>query len=348
MLNIHTHLLDLVKNKIINTSEFFILLLICKRINIKSQSFPSIKTLMEESGFGKTKIEECLSNLQKKNFLEKKQRRVKLKNGREVNSSNLYTIKTNLVSVFVNLKNHELEEKQNEIKEISATVFQGADNQGSENQPLSINHSPLSINQSIEEREKESEVVIQESKVVKANNQSTSFLNNSKSFEITPNEVVQVSKEITKELIATKLNLDQGEPSERDIVFKIHKTLNNKKTTIDEFNQILDNPPKFFESNKFSSMSWGGWVNEIKSKNLLNKKEKETKESQNALKTILTTENVLFSEYAKEFWQFSEIEENGHSKEQIYIKLNKHNLVPNYSKYQNLINEFYKNKTNQN
>lgn len=289
MLNIHTHLLDLVKNKIINTSEFFILLLICKRINIKSQSFPSIKTLMEESGFGKTKIEECLSNLQKKKFLEKKQRRVKLKNGREVNSSNLYTIKTNLVSVFVNLQNHELEEKQNEIKEISATVFQGTENQGFENQPLSINHSPLSINQYIEEREKGSKVVEQESEVALPNNPALTF-NNYKSKVITPNKVVQASKEITKEVIAIKLNLDQGEPSERDIVFNLHKTLNLKTTTLEEFDQILDNPPKSFETYKYSKMHWGGWIDEVKSKNLIIKKDENCKQKQieNKIKITMT------------------------------------------------------------
>lgn len=142
MLNIHTHLLDLIKQKKITTDEFIILLLIAKRVNKKNQCFPSIKLLQEESTFGRDKVQKCIVDLDKKGFIKKSQRKVEGKF-----SSNFYTIKTNLIGVYINCQNEELEEEP-------TTGIQGSEIQATENQTLSINQSSLSINQSIEDKKK--------------------------------------------------------------------------------------------------------------------------------------------------------------------------------------------------
>jgi hypothetical protein len=138
MLNIHTHLLDLIKQKKITTDEFIILLLISKRVNKKKQCFPSIKLLQEESTFGRDKVQKCIVDLDKKGFIKKSQRKVEGKF-----SSNFYTIKTNLIGIYINCQGQELEEEP-------STENQGSEIQSTENPTLSINQSSLSINQSIE------------------------------------------------------------------------------------------------------------------------------------------------------------------------------------------------------
>jgi hypothetical protein len=142
MLNIHTKLLDLVQEGKITTDDFFILLSITKRIGKEKTAFPSIKTLMAETHFGKTKVQTCLGNLQVKGFLVREQRRVKNSAGKEVLSSNLYKIKTNLIGVYINTLDQELEE-------FCETVFEASENEASENQPISINQLG-SINQLVE------------------------------------------------------------------------------------------------------------------------------------------------------------------------------------------------------
>ena len=138
MLNIHTHLLDLIKQKKITTDEFIILLLISKRVNKKKQCFPSIKLLQEESTFGRDKVQKCIVDLDKKGLIKKSQRKVEGKF-----SSNFYTIKTNLIGIYINCQGQELEEEP-------STENQGSEIQSTENPTLSINQSSLSINQSIE------------------------------------------------------------------------------------------------------------------------------------------------------------------------------------------------------
>jgi hypothetical protein len=129
----------------INTDDFFVLLCITKRIGRSNSAFPSIAKLMQESNFGRDKVYKCLSNLVNQKLITKTQRRVKNKAGKEILSSNLYTITTNLLSVFINAQNQGLE---NFISE--ATDFQATDNQAPENQTRSIVHSSLSIDKVVE------------------------------------------------------------------------------------------------------------------------------------------------------------------------------------------------------
>jgi len=117
MLNIHTHLLDLIKGKKITTDEFVILLLISKRVSKKKTSFPSIKLLQEESTFGRDKVQKAITGLEKKGFITKNQRKIEGKF-----SSNFYTIKTNLIGVYINCKDEKLEEEPS--TEIQATEIQ--------------------------------------------------------------------------------------------------------------------------------------------------------------------------------------------------------------------------------
>jgi DNA-binding MarR family transcriptional regulator len=98
MLNIHTKLLDLIKEKKITTDEFVILLLISKRVGKKKTSFPSIKLLQEESTFGRDKVQRTIISLEKKGFITKSQRKLNWRF-----SSNFYKIKTNLIGVLENI-----------------------------------------------------------------------------------------------------------------------------------------------------------------------------------------------------------------------------------------------------
>jgi hypothetical protein len=114
MINIDTRLMDLVKNKTITSDDFFILLCIAKRIRATKQSFPSINLLQEETNFGRDKIYKCLDSLQKAKLIFKQQRI--LKSGKF--SSNLYTITTKLLGVFITCEDEKIEIKD-EVKPLT-------------------------------------------------------------------------------------------------------------------------------------------------------------------------------------------------------------------------------------
>lgn len=153
MINIHTELMKLVTKQVISAEDFYLLLCITKRIKATKQAYPSIALLQEETGFGRDKVYKCLSSLEKAGLLVRSQRH---QNGRL--SSNLYTIKTKLLGVYISVDNEEIEIE--DIK-ILSTENQGterkqlpenqySENQYPENPTISINQSSLSINQSIE------------------------------------------------------------------------------------------------------------------------------------------------------------------------------------------------------
>jgi hypothetical protein len=141
MLNINTQLMDLVQQKVINTDEFFVLLCIAKRIGKKNQAFPSRSLLMKETCFGKTKLSEIITNLVKSGLLAREQKKPTI--GKNKFSTNLYTIKTNLLSVFINLNDEMLEEE-------TVTANEDTENEDTEKRSLSIKQSIGSIKQSIE------------------------------------------------------------------------------------------------------------------------------------------------------------------------------------------------------
>jgi hypothetical protein len=149
MLNINTKLLDLVQDKTITTDDFFILLAISKRINSDFKSFPSIQTLKIESRFGKNKIYSCLKNLEDSGLLKRKQRRLKNEKGNEVLSSNLYTITTDLVGVFINANNKDIEESNFPENGQPLSQNEDTENEYIQNETRSIIHN-RSIKQNIE------------------------------------------------------------------------------------------------------------------------------------------------------------------------------------------------------
>lgn len=145
MINIDTRLMDLVQNKTINTDEFFILLCITKRINNKSQAFPSRSLLMKESNMSKDKVSRSITRLVEAGIITKIQRNA----GKF--SSNLYTIQTRFLSVFLNASGQEFTEDN--------TVSQNTDTQipCTEIKPLSINQSLEVLNNSFEVKNKQKE-----------------------------------------------------------------------------------------------------------------------------------------------------------------------------------------------
>ena len=145
MINIDTRLMDLVQNKTINTDEFFILLCITKRINNKSQAFPSRSLLMKESNMSKDKVSRSITRLVEAGIISKVQRNA----GKF--SSNLYTIQTRFLSVFLNASGQEFTEEN--------TVSQNTDTQipCTEIKPLSINQSLEVLNSSFEVKNKQKE-----------------------------------------------------------------------------------------------------------------------------------------------------------------------------------------------
>jgi predicted transcriptional regulator len=135
--------MDLVTNDIINTDEFYILLCIVKRINRKNTSFPSRMTLMSETKFGKTKVSTCLSKLERAGLIQRQQREI-IKNGKKIFSTNLYTIKTSLIGIYINVLDEEL------LDEDKLTVTVSEDTQTEDTQTEDTqNRDTISINKNI-------------------------------------------------------------------------------------------------------------------------------------------------------------------------------------------------------
>lgn len=102
MININERILAAVTG-----DELITLCHIAKRINRKSAAFPSIETLRNETGFGREKMEKIIRSLCKKGIMRKEQR--KADKGKF--SSNLYTITTKDISIFVSIDGAQVEEK---------------------------------------------------------------------------------------------------------------------------------------------------------------------------------------------------------------------------------------------
>jgi len=146
MLNIDTRLLDLIPQ--IGAETLAILLLIAKRINSSNTSFPSRATLQKESAMGRDKVDKCLKILKDTKLLLVKQRKI---NGRL--STNLYTLNTDLIGVYIQVKNKTLigEEDNLPLTDFQGTVpfteFPLTENTDSikyYSDPLSISNSSLS------------------------------------------------------------------------------------------------------------------------------------------------------------------------------------------------------------
>lgn len=153
MLNIHGELLDLMPS-VISPDELVILMCIAKRINAKGQSYPGRVTLMRDTGYGKTKVSSITTSLEQKGLIKKEQR---YKNGRL--SSNLYTINTTGIGVYIpafgiTLESDESdnkEENDDEIAENTVTGIQDTEIQDTEKRSLSIVQSIEVLNRGEEE-----------------------------------------------------------------------------------------------------------------------------------------------------------------------------------------------------
>lgn len=102
MINIDTRLLPK-----INESELWLLMMIAKRFDVSKSSFPSNDTLIKETGWGRDKLKKTKDSLIYKGILNVSDRYDK--NGKQ--TSNLYTVNTEYISVFVKLNNRGHENK---------------------------------------------------------------------------------------------------------------------------------------------------------------------------------------------------------------------------------------------
>lgn len=94
MINIDTRLLP-----DINEKELWLLVMIAKRFDAKMSSYPSNQTLMKDTGWGVDKLRAVKLSLHKKGILNVEDRFDK--KGKQ--TSNLYSVDTQYLSVFVNL-----------------------------------------------------------------------------------------------------------------------------------------------------------------------------------------------------------------------------------------------------
>ncbi len=146
MLNIDDRLLDLIPQ--IGMDAFGILLLIASRIDRENKCFPSRETLQKESGFGRDKVDKALNKLRQAKLISSEQRFV---HGRL--SSNIYTIHTDYIGVFVSARGQRITENQEQctenqytenkeqITEKQCTELPCTENQKPENQTVSIKQS---------------------------------------------------------------------------------------------------------------------------------------------------------------------------------------------------------------
>lgn len=130
MLNIDTRLLE----SDLTPNELAVLLHIAKRINVKNSSFPSVKLLQKEVKIGRDSVMKAVKSLTDKGLIEKSQ--MKPIKGKNRFGSNLYTLKTPYLSVYVPLTGSTVSLCQG--TEIQGTEIQGTENQGTENQSTEI------------------------------------------------------------------------------------------------------------------------------------------------------------------------------------------------------------------
>ncbi len=135
MINIDTRILP-----IINESELWLLVAIAKRFDVRKSSFPSNETLLSETGWGKDKLRATKDSLCAKGILEVRDRFDK--NGKQ--TSNLYTVKTEYLSVFVNLSNKESENQTPYVEGVGKSEGSGVGKSDPEvltNEVLTTNNS---------------------------------------------------------------------------------------------------------------------------------------------------------------------------------------------------------------
>lgn len=102
MINIDDRLFQLVPS-VISPTEFYLLLSIAKRIDAKKNSWPSRATLAKELGSSIKSISRMTASLEEKGLITKKQRHIKGKQ-----SSNMYTLNIQGLSVYIPLKDQEM------------------------------------------------------------------------------------------------------------------------------------------------------------------------------------------------------------------------------------------------
>jgi hypothetical protein len=88
MIRIDTRLLDLIPK--IGADAFGILCLLCRKMDAEGKCCPSRKTLQEESGFGRDKLDKAIKSLKENNLIS-------ILQGKNPNgglSTNIYTIHT--------------------------------------------------------------------------------------------------------------------------------------------------------------------------------------------------------------------------------------------------------------
>lgn len=127
MINIHSKLLSKVDD-----SEMWLLIHIANRIGMEMKCFPSNKTLMRDTGWKIDKLQRVKKSLAEKGLIEITER---------VNSSNLYTINTDLISLFVPAKGRSTEEGKYTVKtsipkKEPTVFFQGEDTGKTNNEVL--------------------------------------------------------------------------------------------------------------------------------------------------------------------------------------------------------------------
>jgi DNA-binding MarR family transcriptional regulator len=249
MINIHTELMDLVQQKVINTDEFFVLLCITKRIGKKRQSFPSRSLLMKETNLSKDKISRSVTNLVKAGILIKEQRN----NGKF--SSNLYTLKTKLLGVYIGVEDEILEED-------SVTQNTDTENACPQNKPLSIDQSCEVLINSLNIKKGESKTTITGNVEIK-NQRSNPITRKQKEKKFNAEIYVQNIIELDSEVKQTLLDLIE--------IRKCKKVATTQKAIdliIKDLNKWYpDNPKKQIEALENSIK--GGWsgVFEIKTQN---------------------------------------------------------------------------------
>lgn len=109
MLNIDTRLIDAKK---ITDSEFWLLMHIARRIDETRTCFPSNETLMKDCDWGLEKLQKYKKSLIDKGYLQSIQRKIITKDKGSRLSSNTYKITTNLISIYTNLADLDLNKEQ--------------------------------------------------------------------------------------------------------------------------------------------------------------------------------------------------------------------------------------------
>lgn len=107
MININDNLLDE-----FDMYELHVLLHIAKRIGADRTCWPSMKTLMKDTGLSKSKLLSVRKSLENKNAIEVTER--KINNGN--NKSNIYKVKCSGIGIYIDLKDTVKDNKEKAIE----------------------------------------------------------------------------------------------------------------------------------------------------------------------------------------------------------------------------------------